>query len=547
MKQSNLVRLLALALSTAMLLSACGQSGDQQKDNSSTTPPASTDNTTPSTPSTSTDTDTTQNAEYKTELNIAITANPPTLDVHGVNSNIVGGIGTHIYEPLFAMNANYEPTAVLAESYTVSEDGKVYTISLRKGVKFHNGQEMNADDVVASMTRWLSLSGKAKALLDGTVFAKVDDYTITMTVPEAYADVMSVVAASIQFPAIYPKSIIDAAGAEGITEYIGTGPYKLSEWKQDQYVHLSKFEEYTQPAGESSGFTGEKLAATPNVYFRIVTDDSTRIAGIQTGQYDIAEEMPQERYQELSGDDSLKFYVKTTGTLNLFFNTTHGIMANQSMRQAIMASLNCSDIMLAGYGDPSLYTLSPSWCNPEDPMWGSEAGSEYYNQNNIEKAKELLAEAGYNNEEIVLVTTPDYSEMYNATLVEQAQLKAAGINAAVESYDFATFMEHRANPDQFSLYITSNRYNLSPVQLSVLTKDWAGLDRPEVDEGIIAIRSAATAEESSQKWNELQGFLYEYGAASVLGHYSGLMASGSEVEGFNFFDFPLYWNTKVPA
>ena len=159
----------------------------------------------------------------------------------------------------------------------------------------------------------------------------------------------------------------------------------------------------------------------------------------------------------------------------------------------------------------------------------------------------MLTEAGYNNEEIVLVTTPDYGEMYNATLVVQAELKSAGINAVVESYDFATFMEHRANPDQFSLYITSNRYNLNPVQLSVLTKDWAGLDRPEVDEGIAAIRMASSPEESSAKWDDLQEFLYEYGAASVLGHYSGLMATGAGVEGFNFFDFPLYWNVKVPA
>lgn len=62
---------------------------------------------------------------------------------------------------------------------------------------------------------------------------------------------------------------------EGITEYIGTGPYKLDEWKQDQYIHLVRYEDYAQPAGESSGFTGEKLAATPDIYFRVVTDDST--------------------------------------------------------------------------------------------------------------------------------------------------------------------------------------------------------------------------------------------------------------------------------
>ena len=114
-------------------------------------------------------------AEYKTELNIAINANPPSLDVPAVNSNIVGGIGMHIFEPLFSLNADSQPTAVLADSYSVSEDGKVYTIKLRQGIKFHNGEEMKADDVVASMTRWLEKSGKAAPLLGGSTFEKVDD------------------------------------------------------------------------------------------------------------------------------------------------------------------------------------------------------------------------------------------------------------------------------------------------------------------------------------------------------------------------------------
>ncbi|MGN0663487.1 MAG: ABC transporter substrate-binding protein [Negativibacillus sp.] len=538
MRKNKLTRFLALALAATMLLSACGGSETETKAPENTAPSTQNTASAPSAESNTTE------VTYKTEVNVAITANPPSLDVQATNSNIVGGIGSHIYEPLFAMNANYEPTAVLAESYDVSEDGKVYTIKLRQGVKFHNGQEMKADDVVASMTRWLDKSGKAKALLNGSVFEKVDDYTVTLTVPEAYADVMTVLAASIQFPTIMPASTIDADN--NVTEYIGTGPYKLAEWKQDQYIHLTKYEEYQQPNGESSGFTGRKEAYAQDLYYRVVTDDATRIAGVQTGQYDIAEEMPQERYAELAADSNLVLSSKTAGTLNLFFNTTNGIMANQDMRQAIMACLNTNDIMMGAYGDADLYVLNPGWCNPSDSQWGSEAGSEYYNQNNIEKAKELLQKAGYNNEEIVLVTTPDYNEMYNATLVVQAQLLSAGINAVVESYDFATFMEHRSNPDQFSLYITSNRYNLSPVQLSVLTKDWAGLDVAEVDEAIVKIRTAASAADSRAEWEKLQEFLYEYGAASVLGHYSGIIASGADVEGFNYFDFPLYWNVRVP-
>lgn len=531
MRRVPLTRIAALALGTAMLLTACGGPGS--------TPSAD--------PNTSqVPIDSTQPVSYKSELNVGIAANPPSLDPHGINSNIVGGIGMHIYEPLFSLNANYEAVPVLAESYTVSDDGLVYTIQLRQGVKFHNGQEMTADDVVASMNQWLARSSKAE-LIQGSTFAKTGDYTVTLTVPEASSDIIMVLAAPIQFAAIYPKSVVDAAGPDGITEYIGTGPYQLAEWKQDQYVKLTRFADYQSPEGESSGLVGEKSAATETIYFRVVADTATRVAGLQTGQYDIIEELPLERYEELSSDTSMTLDVETGGTLNLFFNTTQGPLANQTLRQAVLAALNCDDILLAAYGDPNLYTLNPGWCPPDDAVWGSDAGSEYYNQNNPDKAKKLMAEAGYNNEPIVLVTTPEYGEMYNSTLVVQEQLKQAGFNAQVEQYDFSTFMEHRADPAQFDLFITSNSYNPLPVQLSVLSQAWAGLDAPEVSAGIAAIRSAASTEEASAAWDQLQGFLYEYGAATVLGHYTGVYGLRTGVEGFDYLRYPIYWNVKVPA
>jgi len=545
-RNTKLTRLVAmlLALMMAFALTACG-GGDDAAD-------TATDNKTDSSATTDNKTedkkedDKKAEVTYKDELNIAINANPPTLDVHFANSNIIGAIGYHTNEPLFALDGNYEVQPVLAEGYEVSEDGLVYTITLRQGIKFHNGQEMKADDVVASMARWLSMSGKAKALLDGTVFAKVDDYTITMTLPQAYADVMTVVAGSIQWAAIYPKSSIESAGDAGITEFIGTGPYKMEEWKQDQYVLLTKYADYVQPVGESSGFAGKKEAYAEKIYYRVVTDETTRIAGVQTGEYDVSEGISLEQYETLAADKNVALSVKTAGTLNMFFNTSKRVLQNADLRQAVLAAINCDDVMLAAYGDPNLYVLNPGWCNPDDAAWGTDAGKDYYNQNNPEKAKELLTKAGYKGEEIVLVTTPDYPEMYNATLVVQQQLIAAGMNAVVEQYDFATFMEHRANTDQYDLFITSNRYNLSPVQLSVLTKDWAGLNAKEVDDGIVAIRTAASQAESSAAWADLQEFLYEYGSSIVFGHYSGLVAANAEVEGFTYFDLPIYWNVKVP-
>ncbi len=530
MKRKTLTGILAGALSLAFLLSACtGQPSASQTPGATQTPGASTPAPT----------------ELKDTLNIAITAQPPTLDAPTTASNAAAGIAIHIFESLFTLDSDYQPAPALAESYAVSDDGLVYTFPLRQGVKFHNGKDLTAEDVVASMNRWLETSSRAKSLLAGAVFAQEDTYTVTLTVPTASADVLELIAAPSQFAAISPKEIVDAAGPEGITEYIGTGPYKLQEWKADQYIHLVRYEDYQSHEGASSGFTGEKQAATENLIFRFVTDHATRIAGIQTGEYDVAEAVPLERYEELSGNTDLALYTKSSGNLNLFLNTTQGILANKTIRQAVLAALNNEDIMLAAFGDPNLYSLSPSFANPSQPQWATESGAEFYNQNDPEKAKALLAEAGYHNEPIVLVTTPDYEEMYKATLVVQEQLRQAGFNAEVQSYDFTVFMEHRSDVAQFDLFITSNSYGLNPSQFSVVTAGWAGLNQSEVTAGVEGIRYATSPEAAADAWKDLQQFIYEFGAASVLGQYSAAVATRNTVAGFDYFHYPVYWNVTV--
>lgn len=521
MKKSAL-KYLVLPLCILLLLAGCGGSGGKTADS-----------------------DKKGASAKKDELRIAISANPPSLDAQIANSNITAQVGYHIFEPLFAMDENFEPQAVLADSYEVSEDGKEYTIKLLKGVKFHNGKEMTADDVVASLNRWVKDSQKASTLIGGSKFEKVDDYTVKMTANEAASDIITVLANPIMFAAIYPAEVVEEAGEKGISEYIGTGPYKLTKWKQDQFIQLDKFDDYNVRENATTGLAGKKTAATKTLTFEIVTDASTRIAGAKNGQYDIVEEIPQDNYEELEKASNLKLDVTKGGTLNLFLNTTVGIMEKQEMRQAILAALNMDDILLASYGNKKLYEVNPGWFDPEDKQWGSDAGKEYYNQNDSEKSKELLKKAGYNNEKLVMVTTQDYPEMYNATLVVQEQLKKVGINAEVESYDFSTFMERRADPNQNSMFITSNAYNVFPIQLTVLDKTWAGMDRPEVTDGIKAMRFADSQEDAKAAWGDLQGFIYEYGGATVLGHFTGVNAVNNDVDGYEYMRFPIFWNATV--
>ncbi len=488
---------------------------------------------------------TTAEKDYATEMNVAITAQPPTLDSAMTVSQAALNIAGAIFEPLMAFDKDYKPVPMLAESVDASDDGMTYIFHLREGIKFHNGKEMTSEDVVASMNRWLEKSSRAKALLANAKFEAQDEYTAVLKLEKATSDALIIMASKAQFPAIMPKGIIESAPAEGVTEYIGTGPFKFEEWKQDQYIHLVKNDDYKAVEQEASGLSGKKEAFVNDIYYHFVTDHSTRVAGIQTGKYDIAESIPIENYEQLSQVKNVELHPFVGGTLTLFYNTNEGVLADNKLRQAIQTGLKMDEIMMASFVNDELYTLDPGYMNPNQKQWASDAGKEFYNIGDVEKAKELLKEAGYNGQEVRLLTTADYAEMYTATLVVQEQLRQLGVNVKVDNYDFPTFMDHKNDFKSWDIFITSNGYQPTPPQLLPVTRDWAGVDNPKITELLTAIRSSATPEEAKAKWDELQGFMYEYLPSTAIGQYKSILATTDKLEGFEVFEGPIVWNSKV--
>ncbi|WP_058303611.1 ABC transporter substrate-binding protein [Gorillibacterium timonense] len=521
-----------LALATA--LSACSSGGKDAATNS----PAG-NSTAPS--------EATQSQTFKNELNIAVTAQPPTLDTAITVSAITFDISGNIFEQLYTLNANYEPVPQLAESVETSTDGLTYTFALRHGVKFHNGKEMTAEDVVASMNRWLTTNSRAKLLLPNAKFEQVDPYSVKLTVEKATSDVLLLLSSHAQFPSIMPKEAVESATADGIKEYIGTGPYKFKEWKQDQYISLEKFDDYQGVTAEASGYSGAKEAPTKTLTFHFVSDASTRIAGIKTGKYDVAASIPSESYDELAANTKIELHTYPGGALTAFLNTSNGLLAsNDKYRQAILAALNDEEISLASYVKPELYSLAPGFMNPKQAQWSTDAGGELYNQANTDKAKQLLKEAGYNGQEITLLTTKDYAEMYTATLVIQEQLTKIGMKVKVDNYDFPTFLETKGDRSKWDLFVASTGYQLTPPQILAVNPDWAGLNNETVKNSVVAIREAATPEDAKKQWENVQKTLYEYGAATVLSHYNGVIATVKSIEGFQIQDSLIVWNAKVP-
>ena len=175
-------------------------------------------------------------------LNLAMVAEPPTLDIQSTPADLVCIIMQHVYEPLFTFDAKAALVPMLAESMPkISADGKSYAITLRKGVKLHSGRDLNADDVVASLKRWMEVSPRGKA-----VSAQVADIVakgplnVEISLKNAYAPLLSQLAMASGMAAIMAKETL----AQPLREFVGTGPYKFKERKPDQYVLLTRFDGY---------------------------------------------------------------------------------------------------------------------------------------------------------------------------------------------------------------------------------------------------------------------------------------------------------------
>ena len=163
---------------------------------------------------------------------------------------------------------------------------------------------------------------------------------------------------------IRSRDVIERATEKGVSEYVGMGSFVFGEWKPDQYIRLTRNPNYRALDAEPSGFAGRREALVEEVRYHFVPDAATRLAGLLSGEYDVADEIPAENYKELKGAHNVVVHTDLGGTLTLFFNVREGVLADPKMRKAVNAALNMDDIMLASFADKDLYALDSGYMNP---------------------------------------------------------------------------------------------------------------------------------------------------------------------------------------
>jgi peptide/nickel transport system substrate-binding protein len=487
--------------------------------------------------------------QYGGSANFAMVSEPPTLDIHQSSAIVVSLFSWHICEPLFTWDGDFELVNELAESHETSDDGLVNTIELRSGVTFHNGEDLTADDVIASIERWGELSSAGGTLV-GAIdeMSAVDDLTIEFNMSQQFGAFAPLLARLNQGCAIYPASLIEEAGTSPISQPIGTGPYQLVEHVPDQHIHVERFEEYNSREEESSGYSGQKAQYLDEIFFIPVGDEATQISGLQAGDFDILESINTDYFQLVDDDPDLVAEDQAPeGWISLVLNMSQGPMADQTIRQAVQAAIDVEPILDAAFGS-GFYRIDPGLML-EETVWHSTLSEENYNQADPERAAELLEEAGYDGEPIVFLSTNELVHHYNTAIVAEQQLTDAGFNIDLQIYDWASVGDRSGDPDNWDIRNTTILFTIDPALFPwIAGTTWPGWwDSERKVELSGQLLSESDFDTRFAIWEELQELFYDEVPIIKLGDRIRFSPYSARLQGLDLLTqlgVPL-WNTWV--
>src|SRR5262245_6248717 len=472
-------------------------------------------------------------------LRVGNLGEPPTLDAHWTTASITETLTNHIYEGLYTLDDQNRPIPMLAESMpAVSKDELTYTIKLRQGIKFHNGKEMTSEDVVASLKRWSQQSIYGKDLFTYVTDVRaVDKHTVELKLKEKVAIVVINLAVSNNFAAIYPKEIAEKFKPQDkVTEYVGTGPYKLVDWKPDRYIRMARFDDYKPRSEKPNGYGGAKIAYADQIDGIPVPDVATRVAQMETGELDFADDLNADAYDRLQKSERARPVIsKMYYWLVAVLNKKEGLMTNQKLRQAWQAALDIEPIMktVAG-GRSEFYRMDYNLIHAELAAWHVNVPGLPWNEHNKEKTKKLLQEAGYKGEPVRFMTTQEYKWMYDFALLSKQQLEDAGFTIDLQVVDWATLVKRRNNSKEYDAFTTGIGPQYDPTNSNVLSCSWPGWT---CDEEIQRIKTEMIRETDQKKrfalWEQMHRVFYEKVPVIRYGDLFGLRAASKKLRGFN--------------
>ncbi|WP_342358481.1 ABC transporter substrate-binding protein [Terrarubrum flagellatum] len=371
----------------------------------------------------------------------------------------------HMVEGLVAYCEDTSVGPLLAKSVDVSPDGKVYTFNLRDDVKFHNGAPLTADDVLFSWKRYVDPANNWRCLpeVDGRGLAKVvnveakDAKTVVFTLEKPSALFLTVLARpDCGETAIYHRDSLTSDGKW--KDPIGTGPFKMGEWKRGQYIDLLRNDSYAALPGKRDGHTGGKAPLVAKVRFPIIPDSSAAKAALLSGGLDVIYDVQNSDIPDYKQRKDVTLREQATMDINgLLFQTRDPLLKDVRIRRALTLALDIPQLVetvTEGASKPSLSII------PTPSSYYGKTQAELPKRD-IAAAKKLLAEAGYNGQPIKMLATKRYPSIFDMAVLAQAMAQEAGVKIDVEVLDWATLLD-RYNKGDYQAMSFSYSSRLDP-------------------------------------------------------------------------------------
>jgi peptide/nickel transport system substrate-binding protein len=408
----------------------------------------------------------------------------------------------NIYETLLKVNEKNEIIPGLAVSYKQIDD-VTYEFKLKKGVKFHNGEDFTAKDVVFTMTRGANtpITQYIWGVVDTSGFEIIDDHTVRVKLKESNAPFIAVTTCSTA--AILNEKYVKEAGDASGTHPIGTGPYKFVEWKKGVQITLERNEDYhgTKPQAEK-------------IVVRTIPEASNRTIELESGGCDIAMDIQAADRSRVESTPGLRLVVKPGNAIRYIgFNTSKAPFDNVEIRRAISYAIDIEGIVasvLRGYGQITNGPISPNVM-----FYDSDAKMIPYD---VEKAKKMLADAGYSKGFHTTIWCDERKENVDIATILQAQLAEIGITADINAQEFGAYINsaYAGDTDIYIMGWSSASPDPDIVLYSVFHSSNKGeggncsfLNDPKVDELVERGRRTFDTAERTKIYKELQEYLLE--------------------------------------
>ena len=469
--------------------------------------------------------------------------------------------GYMIYDTLFALDANGQIKPQMVDHYDLSADKLTYTITLREGLRWHDGNVVTAGDCVASIKRWGArdaLGQRMMSMVRDMPIVDARTYTIVHGAPSGRV-ITALGQPSTAVPFMMPKRVADTTPAAQITDYIGSGPFvfKKDEWKPGVKAVYVRFAGYKPRNELPSGLAGGKVAKVDRVEWVTFKDQQAAANALVAGQIDFIEQPAYELLSVFRADPDLKLvdWNALGNQLAFRFNTTAKPFDNAKLRQALLYAFNQEEFLQAVIGDKQYYQTCKAMFVCGTPL-ASDRGMEGLLEGNAGAAQALLTEAGYDGTPVVLMHSTDLPILSGLAPVAKAALERVGFKVDMQDMDWQSVLVRRLRKDApaqggWSAYLTSwgAADILNPVSTPFLEADCAKAPagwpcdaemeklRDDFARETDPAKQKAIAEAVQLRWTQYPTHVY-------LGQWNLPGASRRNVDGYLTAPVSVYWNVS---